>query len=556
MHGFARARSLFRLLFFLAILLPAPGRAGRLSPDLSKQLQNPSTAPVRVIVETRGRPRRSLLRITKRRGGRKVRSFRAVNGFAVELPLKALSSLARRKDVLYVVPDRIVRGAMDLSSAATGAATARADTGLDGAGIGVAVLDTGVAPHPDLVTPTNRITGWVDLVNGRPDPYDDSGHGTHVAGIIAGNGASAAGSGRDLHGIAPAATIIGVKVLDENLSGPTSTVIAGLDWCLRNRRRYKIRVVNLSLGHPVGESYTIDPLCRAVEKLCRAGLVVVTAAGNQGRVDPTDPESGVRYGTITSPGNDPRAITVGATRTNGTPDPSDDEMATYSSRGPTRIDHIAKPDLVAPGNRVVSLLCDGAIAQQFSQNIVPVGDARYLELSGTSMAAPMVSGAAALMLQAAPRLDPDSVKARLMVAAKDHWNTGADLDFYACGAGLLDIPGALAATVRMKGAALSPTVARGAAEGELAVLPTGGGGKQDAAGQMMIWGDLMIWGDAPPRTFSVWSRPASLPVWGDMMIWGDALSGPPDAQGQMMIWGDLMIWGDAPSRSPAPRPSG
>jgi serine protease AprX len=509
--------------------------AGRLSPDLVEQLAQPGSQPVRVIIETKGRPKQRIQNLVRRRGGRKLRSFRAMNGLAAELPLSVLAALARRKDVSYIVPDRQVGGTMDLSAAATGAVTARANTGLDGAGIGVAVLDTGVAPHPDLVTPTNRITGWVDLVNGRRSPYDDSGHGTHVAGIIAGNGASAAGSRRDLRGIAPRANIIGVKVLDQDTQGQTSTVIAGLDWCLRNRSRYKIRVVNLSLGQPVQETYALDPLCRAVEKLCAAGLVVVVSAGNEGRVDPQRADSGTRYGSISSPGNDPWVITVGASRSNYTPSPADDEMATYSSRGPTLVDHFVKPDLVAPGNHVLSLLSEGQVSAAFPQAVITAGPSRFLDLSGTSMAAPVVSGAVALMLQAAPRLDPDTVKTRLMLSARKRWNLRApDYDVCSRGAGLLDIPAALASAVRAAGRAFSPTLVRGTDPGTLGLRPTpaGNGSATDPAllssmagssnRQMTIWGDLMIWGDAPPR--------------------------------RAALWGDLMIWGDGPTRVFAPMP--
>src|SRR5205823_4668874 len=174
-----------------------------------------------------------------------------------------ITTLLTTLGVERLCPDRATNGALDLSSAAVGATAARTSTGLTGAGIGVAVLDTGVAPHSDLVTPTNRITGWTDLVNGKSAAYDDSGHGTHVAGIIAGNGGAAAKAGRDLRGMAPSANIIAVKVLDGNMSGQISTVIRGLDYCLANRTRLNIRVINLSLGEPVKESYLTDPLCRS-----------------------------------------------------------------------------------------------------------------------------------------------------------------------------------------------------------------------------------------------------------------------------------------------------
>src|SRR5262249_10410293 len=171
-------------------------------------------------------------------------------------------------------------------------------------------------------------------------------------------------------------------------------------------------------GEALEESYTPERLCRAIGKLWKSGVVVVTAAGNLGRVHVQDPNSGIQYGYITCPGNDALAITVGATRTNYTAASSDDEMATFSSRGVTFGDHILKPDVVAPGNRVLSATSStGSLATGSPSSVVTLGGASYMSLSGTSMAAPMVSGAIALLLQAAPGLSPDSVKIRLMHSA-------------------------------------------------------------------------------------------------------------------------------------------
>src|SRR5262249_38599389 len=151
------------------------------------------------------------------------------------------------------------------------------------------------------------------------------------------------------------ASLIVLKVLDADGSGKTSDVVAGLEWCIRHAAVYNIRVINLSLGHRPEESFVNDPLCQAVEAAWNAGIVVVTAAGNNGRSRSDDPTSPPQYGSIDSPGNDPLIVTVGALNAHGTVEPDDDTVATYSSRGPSRLDHIVKPDLVAPGNRVVSL---------------------------------------------------------------------------------------------------------------------------------------------------------------------------------------------------------
>jgi subtilisin family serine protease len=185
-----------------------------------------------------------------------------------------------------------------------------------------------------------------------------------------------------------------------------------------------LRRYNLSLGQPVLSSYATDPLCQAVEQAWNAGIVVVVAAGNEGRNNSAGTNG---YGTITSPGNDPLAITVGAMNTLGTPARSDDKIASYSSKGPSQIDHVIKPDLVAPGNRIISDTAGNSsyLSQTYRQNEVPKyiyagngnGKGDYFQLSGTSMAAPMVSGSAAVLLQKNPMLTPDQVKAILMKTA-------------------------------------------------------------------------------------------------------------------------------------------
>ena len=215
---------------------------------------------------------------------------------------------------------------------------------VDGKKVGVAIIDSGIAPTGDY-----GIAAFVDFVNGRTDgPYDDFGHGTHVAGLIASSGValqrrvSRRGAGRRL---------IGLKVLDAHGSGLTSTVLAALDYAIVNKAKLGIDVLNLSLGHVIDEPAATDPLVQAVERATAAGLVVVVSAGNYG----TNPDTGVTgYAGITSPGNAPSAITVGALDTKLTLTRTDDEVTAYSSRGPTWYDGLAKPDLVAPGHHLTS----------------------------------------------------------------------------------------------------------------------------------------------------------------------------------------------------------
>ena len=285
-------------------------------------------------------------------------------------------------------------------------------------------------------------------------------------------------------GIAPNVNIINLKVLDQTGSGQASAVIAAIEQAIDLQSTYNIGVINLSLGQPVYESYTQDPLCQAVEQAWAAGIVVVTAAGNYGR-DNSQGTNG--YATITSPGNDPYVITVGATDMHNTPYRSDDTVASYSSKGPSAIDHIVKPDLIAPGNAVISLLASPTctLVTTYPSTQIPVStyanswgqgswgspqlSTNYFRLSGTSMATPVVSGAAALLLQNQPSLTPDQIKARLMKTASksmaayntdsDSWyshNYGYQADIFTVGAGYLDINAALSNNDLVNAPALSP----------------------------------------------------------------------------------------------------
>ena len=247
-----------------------------------------------------------------------------------------------------------------------------------GKGVAVAVIDTGVSPHYDLVKPVNRIVGFKDLLASKEMPYDDDGHGTHVAGIIAGNGYTSC----KYTGTAPCADIVSIKALDESGNGTESDILAALQWIINNRQFYNIRVINLSLGIKIEESYDEDPLIRGANAAVRYGYTVVTAAGN----------NGPGRCTINSPGTSPLVITVGAadlTRDGAI------KVAGFSSRGPT-LSGESKPDLVAPGVDICSL--DGKNPKGYSVQ------------SGTSMAAPVVSGVAACLYAMRPGLTPAQVK--------------------------------------------------------------------------------------------------------------------------------------------------
>ena len=289
-------------------------------------------------------------------GGMIARTYSNLPELPARVSQTVLESLAGDPRIARISLDHPIQSQLNHTVPAIGADLAWANAGfvkgVTGKGITVAVIDSGVGANP--ITSNSDLAGKViyagEFLAKDTDKSDLFGHGTHVGGIIAGSGhvsASFPGFPGVYEGIAPDAKLISLRVLDSLGAGQTSDVIAALDWCLQYQNRYGIDVINLSLGHPVYESYKTDPLCRAVEACVKAGMVVVVAAGNYGK-----DANGPVYGGISSPGNDPAAITVGAMDTMGTDQRSDDQMASYSSRGPTAIDGLIKPDVVAPGNKI------------------------------------------------------------------------------------------------------------------------------------------------------------------------------------------------------------
>jgi len=277
----------------------------------------------------------------------------------------------------------------------TGAARLAAD-GDTGRGVTVAVLDTGIDNLPDFA---GRLVGGVDLT-GANNPFQDSyGHGTFVAGLIAGDGASSNGK---YSGEAPGAGLVSIKVAGASGETDLGTLILGLQWAILHQSVYGIKVLNISLGFQPTESTVINPLDQAVEAAWNSGITVVVSAGNAGPFN----------GTILSPGDDPLVITVGALDDMASPSAAGDEMTNFSSAGPTSPDGWVKPDLVTSGRSVVSLAAPGStIYDSFPS--ARVGSANFVG-SGTSFSAAITSGAAALVLADNPGLTPDQVKARLL----------------------------------------------------------------------------------------------------------------------------------------------
>lgn len=292
---------------------------------------------------------------------------------------RGIALLSARKDVRYIEKNHPVRTMMDVARKTIGLAQSakQALSGngcLTGKGVTIAIVDTGLSPHPDFA---GRIKVFVDLVNDKEEPYDDNGHGTMCAGCAAGSGAESDGK---YCGVAPEAELVVVKAMDEDGGGTLRDVIKALQWLSDNRVRYGIHIASLSLGIEFGNEK--DMICQAAEALWTQGMLVVAAAGN----------SGPKAGTINSPGRAASVLTVGAMDDRGD---ANHHVPDFSSRGPVK--GAQKPDLCAPGVDLVTTERSG-----------------YALFTGTSAATPVVAGCAALLLEKHPSWTPDRIKAYLL----------------------------------------------------------------------------------------------------------------------------------------------
>jgi serine protease AprX len=381
------------------------GHKARLSADLVDSLANGSQNIEVIAHGTRG-----ACETLARTYGLVIRKYLTNDGCLFRLTAGQLAALQQDDTQDHISGNTKIRGNDDVTAEAIGADQVWAGVGelpsLDGGGITIAVIDSGIDQRHAALA--GKVVATYDFTGG--DGTDRFGHGTHVAGIIAGARVKTP-DGRDYRGIAPGATLVNLRVLDDAGNGTVADVVEAIDWAIANRGRYKIRVINLSLGAPVLQSYHDDPMCEAVERAVRAGIVVVAAAGNYGR----SADGKTVLGSIVSPGNSPYAITVGAVDTHGTPQRSDDTVASYSSRGPTAYDLLIKPDVSAPGSHIASAeAAGGYLARTYPERHVTGGGANGIfQLSGTSMAAAVVSGAASLLLDERFGLKPSDVEAAL-----------------------------------------------------------------------------------------------------------------------------------------------
>jgi subtilisin family serine protease len=485
----------------------------------------PRPAVARVLIEAR--PGADLGPLLARAGARVARRLRTLDVWVADLPDGSLAAIEASPAVRRVRPDRPVTATMARTTATIGAAWVRDALGYDGTGVAVAIVDSGVTSWHDDLTGTpragaaagggQRISRFVDFVNGLTSAYDDFGHGTHVAGIVAGNGYDSNGQRA---GVAPGASLVVLKVLDAEGHGRVSDVIAAIDYAIEHRASLGIRVLNLSVAAAVRESYRTDPLTLAARRAVEAGLVVVTSAGNQG----TGPGGGAQYGGIAAPGNAPWVITVGASSHRGTPDRADDIVARFSSRGPTAIDYAAKPDLVAPGVGLESLSDPGSTLYLAHPGwrlpgAIPTWYLPYLSLTGSSMAAPVVAGTAALMLQANPALTPNAVKAILEYTAEARPGDDALTE----GAGFLNARGAVELAARLAGRADRAVDSPDPTEWSLRIIwgnrrLDGGRIRPDAS----AWALTVDWGAADARPWSADAGPAPAPP---NVVWGAACGG-------------------------------
>lgn len=465
-------------------------RGDNVASDIREMMANDPTGGekrIDVIVQSKNADRGEIYSALRENNVRRSQRIGQSDAFVANMSLNEIQTLSQSGAVNYISPDRptAMLGHIETTTGSTlvrSSGTENGVTSLDGSGVGIAVLDSGIwTGHKAFLGTSgqNRVVYQQNFVTGQSITNDNYGHGTHVAAIAAGN------ENRDnnkYRGIAYNANIINLRVLNNQGKGKTSDLLAALDWLDTNGRNYNIRVVNLSLGTAAIDSWYNDSVGWAAAYLNWDGMLVVAAAGNNGK----DSNGKKTYGQIHSPGNNPSVITVGASNTKGTDSRSDDVVTTYSSRGPTRsyytsgstkvFDHLTKPDIVAPGNKIISAKANGtnnllAAFPSLTNSTLDYSTSDnedMMYLSGTSMSTPMVSGAATLLFQLNSNFTPTQVKMLLEYTAQPL----NGFNMFEQGAGQLNIEGAIRLANVLSYTANFTNLSNGASTTRTSTLPT------------------------------------------------------------------------------------
>jgi len=533
------------IVFSASVVLPVRLHAAQPAKSkLDKALQSPPAGVVRVIVSTKAGQASNVADRLRQRGRAVGKQYSVIDAVTTEVGAADLTLLDADPAVTGVSIDATVASAAAAGSTGGSPSNTLLPTlglplqGLTGKGVGVVVIDSGLDPNGDFSG-----VSFYDFTDGQHGgPYDPFGHGTHVSGLIASKGSLSQGL---YIGIAPRVHLISLKVLDDHGLGSTSTVIDALEFAIVNKQSLGVDVINLSLGHPIFERFETDPLVQAVEAAVRAGIVVVVSAGNVGRSLATGLPG---YAGILSPANAPSAITVGALDTRNTTTRGDDTIPVYSSRGPTWYDALPKPDLVAPGQALVSDAAIGStLYTQFPDAQVTGngGSARFLRLGGTSMSAAVTSGVAALMIEASRNASgstppPDVIKKLLAYTALPL--NGPDA--LTQGRGAINPSGAVALTLALAGDGwpaddfVTPLTPATTIAGE-----TWTWGQSFDNGDTVVWGNdvgdgeplwaqTVVWGNVDWGDTVVWGNADTL-GWGDTVVWWNSDG-----------WGDTVVWGN------------
>jgi serine protease AprX len=543
-----------------------------------------------VIVTVKNGTKPGVRKRLESRGAKALKEHTVINALSVRVDGHGLAALLADPDVEYVSDDADVAPHGGASSDSTVLSSLKKTLALGnwfvGSSVTVALIDSGLAETADF---TGRVVGTYDFTNGggglAKSALDEYGHGTHVAGLAGSSGAISNGA---YAGVAPGLKFLSLKVLDKKGTGKTSDVIAALQFAIANRTRFGIRIINLSLGHPIYESATTDPLVQAVEAATRAGIIVVVAAGNRG-ANPANGATG--YAGISSPGNAPSAITVGAATGANTVERTDDRVAPYSSRGPSWFDGYGKPDVVAPGD---GLLSDGVagstLALTYPGLMYQGSNGKLMKLSGSSMATGVVTGLVAVMIEAhdyaarerynalsnrlrrlttfvPPTLTPNAIKAMLQYSATPLRDaTGAKYNVLTQGAGEVDGLGAVTLAYYADSSqpvggtwlgafpartTFGTTVEPWARHIIWGTRVVSGAGlievNQAAWAQSITWGsgelDNIVWGTAAGEEDNiVWGTAALLT---DVVWAGSVLEGDNIVWGTISEWASNIVWGTA-----------